>query len=61
MSTSASEKLVDILQEAEVKYDIPRGLLIELIKEERLRLYQIKKKPLREEVKAIFERFEGRR
>jgi hypothetical protein len=55
-----AEKLSDILQEAEIKHGIPSGLLAELIKEERLRLYQIKRKPLKEEVRNIFERYEDK-
>lgn len=61
MDLSQPDKLVDILKEAEGKYDLPLGLLFELITEERLRLYQLKKRPLREEITSIFEKYEVKR
>ena len=55
--SSKPDKLSDILHEAEIKFGVPNGLLFEIIREERLRLYQLKKKPLKEEIAAVFGKY----
>lgn len=54
------DKLRDILEDAAKTFSVPHELLEALVLEERLRLYQLRKRFIIEDIDAIFEKYAGR-
>jgi hypothetical protein len=50
------DKLKDILDDASKMFSLPDGLLQDIIEEEHLRLYQLRRRFINEDIDAIFEK-----
>ena len=55
-----TDESAQILREAAKKFSVPLDLLKELITEEHLRLYQLRKRYISEDIDVIFEKYANR-